>query len=174
MNRRRGSHNPDPSVVKGSPDRVFPGHHLGCGSIQIPLWIRGVPNLGAGARLVYGTLVWAAGGHKAVSGRSVDFLAAAAGISRRSFERHLRELEMHRLIQRADPVGREPHQRYHFLRHQAMFVTDEYLASLPEFVNWEARGPYGVKATARYMEDGINWLVDTRHETGWDKPGAVG
>ena len=123
--------------------------------------------------MVYGTLVWAAGGQKAASGYSVALLATVAGISDRTLLRHLGELERRRLIRRSAPVGNEIHQRYHFLRHPAMYIPKEHLDERPSLVGGQQPDRVGYKATPKSIMGVIRWVGSTRHETGWDNPKQV-
>lgn len=162
---------PHPAPIEpASADRVFPSHHVKCGSIQVPLWLRTIGNLSAGARLVYGTLVWAAGSRKAVSGHGVTYLAAAAGLSERSFQRHLKELELEGLIRRAAPVADEVHHRYHFLRHEGMFMDEDLCEEYPHLVAGQTKTPHGYKATPRYIRGVITWIGENPHRMGWGDP----
>ena len=140
--------------------------------IQIPLWLRVIPDISVGAMLAYGTLVWALGGRrKSVSNHSVAQLAIACNVSEKSFRRHLKELEILQLIERGEPQGREIHPRYYFLRHPSMYVPDFHAAEMGEWQRDNARDVFGVRVDGREMraylgmlQDDPKWWLD---EPGW-------
>lgn len=149
--------------------QIFVSDYLKAGTIQIPVWLRFVPGLSMGAKVAYGTLVWALGGRrKAVKSHSIEFLATVAGVSGKSFSRYLKELEHGKLIQRVAPRGRETHQRYHFLRHEAMYIPEEHYADRPFLIENVERDSYGgYKGTSRWARGVLSW-IHNNPAAAWD------
>lgn len=126
---RRISHRPygEAHALAHSPDRIFPNRwkspsHMGA---SVPVFVLGL-DLPPGAKLLYGVLVRLAGGHKAVGGLDNDALAGLVGVSERTLQVYLSDLEREGLIARMPPVGTDRSSRYIFFDHPARHTQSKY------------------------------------------------